>query len=186
MAVSAGKRFGAYEVGEKVGAGGMGEVFRATDTSLKRDVAIKVLPESFANDAGRLARFRREAEVLASLNHPNIAQIYGLENADGETVIVMELVEGPTLADRIAEGPVSPDEALGIAYQIASALEAAHGLQIVHRDLKPQNIKLRPDGTGGAISGCRRTRSAADARAQPRHWTACLRSGDIRSCRCRA
>ena len=147
MTLAPGKRFGPYEVVDRIGAGGMGEVYRATDTNLKRDVAVKVLPESFASDADRLARFRREAEVLASLNHPNIAHIYGLENADGDTVIVMELVDGPTLADRIAEGPIPPDEALGIARQIADALEAAHSRQIVHRDLKPQNVKLKPDGT---------------------------------------
>ncbi len=147
MSLSQGTRFGSYEIGDAIGAGGMGVVHRATDTVLKRDVAIKALPESFAEDAERLARFRREAEVLASLNHANIAQIYGLEKADGRTVIVMELVEGPTLADRIAEGPIRPEEALGIARQIADALEAAHSAQVVHRDLKPANIKLRPDGT---------------------------------------
>jgi Tol biopolymer transport system component len=147
MVLSAGTRFGAYEITGELGVGGMGEVYRATDTNLKRDVAIKVLPESFAEDEDRLARFQREAEVLASLNHPNIAQIYGLEKADGQTVIVMELVEGPTLADRIAEGAMPVDEALSVARQVADALEAAHGRQIVHRDLKPANIKLRSDGT---------------------------------------
>ena len=147
MALAVGTRFGAYEITGELGAGGMGEVYRATDKNLKRDVAIKVLPESFANDAGRLARFQREAEVLASLNHANIAQIYGLEQADGQTVIVMELVEGPTLADRIAKGPIPPDETLAIARQVADALEAAHAQQVVHRDLKPANIKLKADGT---------------------------------------
>jgi serine/threonine protein kinase/Tol biopolymer transport system component len=147
MALSPGERFGSYEIAEAIGAGGMGEVYRATDTNLKRDVAIKVLPESFAGDADRLARFQREAEVLASLNHANIAQIYGLEKTGDQTVIVMELVEGPTLADRIAEGPIPPDEALGIARQVASALEVAHGAQVVHRDLKPANVKLKADGT---------------------------------------
>jgi serine/threonine-protein kinase len=147
MALNPGMRFGPYEIVEKIGSGGMGEVYRATDTALKRDVAVKVLPESFANDKERLARFQREAEVLASLNHSNIAQIYGLEKADGQTVIVMELIDGPTLADRIAEGPIPPDEALAIARQVADALEAAHGRQVVHRDLKPANVKLRPDGT---------------------------------------
>jgi serine/threonine-protein kinase len=125
----------------------MGEVYRATDAFLKRDVAIKVLPESLAADAGRLARFQREAETLAALNHSNIAQIYGLEKFSGGTALVMELVEGPTLADRIAEGPIPIDDALGIATQIASALEAAHAQGIVHRDLKPANVKVRPDGT---------------------------------------
>jgi serine/threonine-protein kinase len=147
MALNPGTRFGPYEIAEKIGAGGMGEVYRARDTALKRDVAVKVLPQSFANDKDRLARFQREAEVLASLNHSNIAQIFGLEKADGNTVIVMELIEGPTLADRIAQGPLPPEEALAIARQVADALEAAHGQQVVHRDLKPANVKVRPDGT---------------------------------------
>jgi serine/threonine-protein kinase len=124
----------------------MGEVWRARDTNLGRDVAIKVLPEAFVNDAGRVARFEQEAKTLAALNHPHIAQIYGLERAEGKTAIVMELVEGPTLADRIAQGPVPADEALNVAMQILAALEAAHERQIIHRDLKPANIKLRPDG----------------------------------------
>ncbi len=147
MALASGTRFGPYEIIEQIGSGGMGEVWRARDTSLKRDVAVKVLPETFAADADRLARFRREAEILASLNHANIATIHGLEQADGQTVIVMELVEGPTLADRIAAGPIAPDEAMRIALQVAAALEAAHSRQIVHRDLKPANIKLKEDGT---------------------------------------
>ncbi len=147
MALTPGTRFGPYEIADEIGAGGMGVVYRATDTNLKRDVAIKVLPESLATDTARLARFQREAELLASLNHPNIAQIHGLEKADGTPALVMELVEGPTLADRIEHGAVPPDEALGIAMQIAGALEGAHGQGIVHRDLKPANIKLRPDGT---------------------------------------
>src|SRR4029450_3433958 len=125
----------------------MGEVYRATDTNLKRAVAIKFLPETIAADAERLARFQREAEVLASLNHPNIAIIHGLEKSDGVTGLVMELVEGPTLADRIAEGPLSLDDALHVAKQIAEALEAAHERVIIYRDLKPANIKLRSDGT---------------------------------------
>ena len=127
--------------------GGMGEVYRATDTNLKRLVAIKVLPDAVATDSERLARFQREAEVLASLNHPNIAAIHGLERTDGQTALVMELVEGPTLADRIAQGPIPLDEALPIAKQIAEALEAAHERGIIHRDLKPANIKVRADGT---------------------------------------
>jgi tetratricopeptide (TPR) repeat protein len=125
----------------------MGKVYRATDTNLKRSVAIKVLPDVLGSDAEQLARFQREAEVLARLNHPNIAQIYGLEKSDGTTALVMELVEGPTLADRIAQGAIPPDECLQIAKQIAGALESAHALGIVHRDLKPANIKMRPDGT---------------------------------------
>src|SRR4051794_30513712 len=125
----------------------MGEVYRATDTNLKRQVAIKVLPASVATDPERLARFQREAEVLAALNHPNIAHIHGLEKSDGTIALVMELVEGPTLAERIAQGALPVDEALPIAKQIAEALEAAHEQGIVHRDLKPANIKVRPDGT---------------------------------------
>ncbi len=124
----------------------MGEVYRATDTNLKRAVAIKVLPSAVGGDAERLARFQREAEVLAALNHPNIAAIYGLERSEGWTALVMELVEGPTLADRIAAGPIPLDEALPIARQIAEALEAAHEHGIIHRDLKPANIKVRSDG----------------------------------------
>ncbi|MGD8340883.1 MAG: protein kinase [Gammaproteobacteria bacterium] len=147
MALEPGKRFGSYEIAAAIGSGGMGEVYRAMDTELKRDVALKVLPPAFVEDSDRLARFQREAEILASLNHPNIAQVYGLEKVDGQTAIVMELVEGPTLADRIQAGPIAPDEAVGIALQIASALEAAHDQQIVHRDLKPANVKVRQDGT---------------------------------------
>jgi serine/threonine-protein kinase len=160
VALASGTRLGPYEITASIGAGGMGEVYRATDTRLKRPVAIKVLPESVAGDAERLARFQREAEVLAQLNHPNIAQIYGIEEGPavpdagrvgeaGRSVhaLVMELVEGPTLADRIAQGAIPVAEALAIAKQIAEALEAAHEQGIIHRDLKPANIKVRPDGT---------------------------------------
>jgi serine/threonine-protein kinase len=147
MPLSVGTRLSAYEIVAPIGAGGMGEVYRARDTRLNRDVAIKILPEAFALDPDRLARFKREAQVLASLNHPNIAAIYGLEKANGVDALVMELVEGPTLADRIERGPIPLDEALPIAKQIADGLEAAHEQGIVHRDLKPANIKLRPDGT---------------------------------------
>ena len=147
MALTAGTRLGPYEIAAQIGVGGMGEVYRATDTKLKRDVAIKVLPSALAADPERLARFQREAEVLASLNHPNIAAIYGLEEADSTKALVMELVEGPTLADRIAQGAIPVDEALPIAKQIAEALEAAHEQGIIHRDLKPANVKVRPDGT---------------------------------------
>ena len=125
----------------------MGEVYRARDTKLDRHVAIKVLPETFTSDPDRRARFQREAKVLASLNHQNIAHIHGYEESSGVHALVMELVEGPTLADRIAQGPIPVDEALSIARQIAEALESAHDRAIVHRDLKPANIKLRPDGT---------------------------------------
>jgi len=147
MALGPGTRLGPYEITAQIGEGGMGEVYRATDRRLKRDVAIKVLLEAVAADADRLARFQREAEVLASLNHPGIAHVYGLEDASGVKALVMELVEGPTLADRLVEGPIPVAEALPIARQIAEALEAAHAQGVVHRDLKPANIKLRPDGT---------------------------------------
>src|SRR5215475_12212820 len=147
MGLNPGTRLGPFEITALLGVGGMGEVYRATDTNLKRPVAIKVLPISVADDPERLARFQREAEVLAALNHQNIAHIHGLEKSDGTVALVMELVEGPTLADRIAKGPIPLDEALPIAKQIAEALEAAHEQGIIHRDLKPANIKLRPDAT---------------------------------------
>ena len=132
MSLTPGTRLGPYEVTAQIGVGGMGEVYQATDTNLKRQVAIKVLPASVAGDAERLARFQREAEVLAALNHPNIAQIHGLEKSAGTIALVMELVEGPTLADRIAQGAIPVDEALPIAKQIAEALEAAHEQGIIH------------------------------------------------------
>ena len=147
MALTPGTRLGVYEVTALLGEGGMGQVYRATDTSLKRQVAIKILPPSVAADHDRLARFQREAEVLASLNHPNIAAIYGLEENGGMTALVMELVEGDDLSQRIARGAIPLDEALPIAKQIAEALEAAHEQGIIHRDLKPANIKVRADGT---------------------------------------
>ena len=147
MAIGRGSRIGPYEVTALVGEGGMGTVWRAHHTALNRDDALKVLPDAFASDPDRLARFRREAQVLASLNHPNIAHVYGLEQADGVQALVMELIEGPTLADRIAQGPIPVDDALSIAKQIAEALEAAHEQGIIHRDLKPANIKVRADGT---------------------------------------
>jgi eukaryotic-like serine/threonine-protein kinase len=146
LGLAAGTRLGPYEVTAQIGVGGMGEVYRATDTNLKRQVAIKVLPDSVALDAARLARFQREAEVLASLNHPNIAAIYGLERAGSLTALVMELVEGETLAERIAQSPLPLRDAMPIARQITAALEAAHEQGIVHRDLKPANIKVRADG----------------------------------------
>ena len=146
MALSAGMRLGPYEIVSTLGAGGMGEVYRARDTRLKRDVALKVIPESFAADPERLARFQREAEVLAALNHPYIAAIHGLEESDGTRALIMELVEGETLAQRIARGPIPADEALPIARQIAEALEAANEKGVIHRDLKPANIKITPKG----------------------------------------
>ena len=147
MALNVGSRLGHYDVTALIGEGGMGQVYQATDTKLKRQVALKILPEAFSADPERLARFQREAEVLASLNHPNIAAIHGLEEAEGIRALVLELVEGPTLADRIKRGPIPLDEALPIAKQIAEALEAAHEKGIIHRDLKPANIKVREDGT---------------------------------------
>jgi Tol biopolymer transport system component/tRNA A-37 threonylcarbamoyl transferase component Bud32 len=172
MTLAGGTKLGPYEIISPLGAGGMGEVYRARDTNLNREVALKVLPNAFASDAERMARFQREAKVLASLNHPNIASIYGLESSGGTPALVMELVEGPTLAERISVGahgvrpsgetgtgerisgsvgarrtPLQVDEALGIAKQIAEALEAAHEKGIVHRDLKPANVKITPEGT---------------------------------------
>ena len=147
MAFEVGSRLGYYDVTALIGEGGMGQVYQATDTRLNRQVALKILPEAFAADPDRLARFQREAQVLASLNHPNIAQIHGIEEADDTRALVLELVEGPTLADRIAQGPIPVDEALPIAKQIAEALEAAHEAGVIHRDLKPTNIKMRDDGT---------------------------------------
>jgi len=147
MTLSAGTRVGAFEILAAIGAGGMGEVYRARDLKLDRDVAIKVLPESVVDDPDRIARFRREARVLASLNHPHIAAIYGLEETAGTQFLILELVEGETLAQRLKAGPLPLDDALTVARQMADALEAAHEQGIIHRDLKPANIKVRPDGT---------------------------------------
>jgi serine/threonine protein kinase len=146
VTLSAGTKLGPYEILAPLGAGGMGEVYRARDGKLGRDVAIKVLPAVFAADAERLTRFRREAQVLASLAHPNVAHIYGVEESGGVDALVLELVEGETLAERLAGGPLPVGEALEIARQIADALEAAHEKGIVHRDLKPANVKLTPEG----------------------------------------
>jgi WD40 repeat protein len=147
LALTPRTRLGIYEVTAQIGEGGLGEVYRARDTKLNRDVALKILPESFTHDPEQVARFRREARVLASLNHAHIGGIYGLEDSNGVMALVLELIEGPTLADRIAQGPVPLDEALPIARHIAEALEAAHEQGIVHRDLKPANIKVKEDGT---------------------------------------
>jgi len=141
------RRIGPYQILELLGKGGMGEVYRALDSKLGREVAIKVLPPDVTADSDRLSRFEREARVLASLNHPHIAAIYGLEESEGIRALVLELVEGPTLADRLAEGPLTVDAAMLIAHDIAEALEAAHAKGVVHRDLKPANIKLTPAGT---------------------------------------
>src|SRR5262245_10523042 len=146
MALQPGTRLGQYEIVGLIGAGGMGEVYRATDAKLGRGVAIKILPEMFSRDADRVLRFQREAQVLAALNHSNIASIYDLQEANGSRFLVMELVEGETLAQRISRGPLPVEEALDIAKQICEALEAAHEKSIIHRDLKPANVKILPDG----------------------------------------
>ncbi len=148
MSLRLGDHLGPYEILAPLGAGGMGEVYRARDPKLNRDVALKVLPEAFAHDPERLARFHREAQLLAALNHPNIAAIYGAEDSGSLHALVMELVEGPTLAERLASGPLPLEEVLLLARQIAEALEAAHEKGIIHRDLKPANIKVT---AGGAI-----------------------------------
>jgi len=147
MSFARGTRVGPYEIVELLGEGGMGKVWRGRHTSLHRDDALKVLPDEFLANPDRLARFDREAQILASLNHPNIAQVYGLEESEGTRAIVMELIDGPTLADRIGQGPIPIDESLAIALQIARALEAAHDRSVIHRDLKPGNVKVRRDGT---------------------------------------
>src|SRR5712691_13207197 len=146
MTITIGTQLGFHEITALLGKGGMGEVYRARDTKLKREVAIKILPEEFSRDADRVSRFQREAEVLASLNHANIAAIYDVQEANGSRFLIMELVEGETLAERIARGPLPLEEALSIARQIAEALEAAHEKGIIHRDLKPANVKILPDG----------------------------------------
>src|SRR5215467_8678711 len=146
MSLTTGTHLERYEIIGPLGAGGMGEVYRALDTKLGREVALKILPPKFAADPSRLARFEREAHLLAQLNHPNIAAIHGLGHADGIRFLVLELVEGPTLADRLKSGPLEVVEALGIAAQIAEALEAAHEKGVVHRDLKPGNVKITPTG----------------------------------------
>lgn len=144
--VQPGDRIGPYEISGIIASGGMGDVYRAKDTTLGRNVALKLLPDVYLTDPDRVARFRREAQILASLNHPNIATIHGLEPANGVWALVMELIPGPTLADRIAAGPLPLDRALDIASQIVDALDAAHQSGIVHRDLKPANVKVRDDG----------------------------------------
>ena len=180
MVLTSGSRVGIYEVTAPLGAGGMGEVYRARDTRLKREVALKVLPPAVAQDRDRLARFQREAEVLASLNHPHIAQIYGMEEspaADGAsgpgttTALVMELVEGEDLALRIARGPIPIDTAIAIARQIADALEAAHERGIIHRDLKPANIKVAQDGIVKVLDfGLAKAGDRAGDSGRPRIW----------------
>jgi eukaryotic-like serine/threonine-protein kinase len=146
MPLTLGYRLGPYEILAPIGAGGMGEVYRARDTKLGRDVALKVLPEAFARDADRIARFEREAKVLASLNHPNIATIHGLEESGGSSFLVMEFVNGPTLAERLGGGALPVEEVLRICIQITDALEAAHQKGVTHRDVKPANIKVTTEG----------------------------------------
>ncbi len=146
MMLTAGSKLAEYEVLSPIGVGGMGEVYRARDTKLGREVAIKVLPEAFSQDRERLDRFEREARLLASLNHPNVATLHGLEESGGIRFLVMELVEGETLAERIARGSISVEKALPLFKQIAEGLEAAHEKGVIHRDLKPANIKVTPEG----------------------------------------
>ena len=143
MPLNVGSRIAHYDVTALIGEGGMGQVYQATDTKLNGQVALKILPEAFATDPDRVARFEREAKVLASLNHPGIAAIYGIEEQDDTRALVLELVEGPTLADRIAQGAIPLEEALPLAKQIAEALEAAHEAGVIHRDLKPANVKVK-------------------------------------------
>src|SRR5512143_995377 len=146
MPLALGDSLAHYRITAKIGEGGMGEVYRATDTKLERQVAIKVLPAGFTEDPERLARFEREAKLLAQLHHPNIASIFGLEGSHAARALVMQLVAGPTLDERLRAGPLPLEEGLGIARQIAEALEEAHGKAIIHRDLKPQNVKVTADG----------------------------------------
>src|SRR5262245_23505658 len=147
MSLQIGQQFGSFEITASLGKGGMGEVYQARDTRLDRDVAIKTLPEQLAADPDRLARLEREAKLLASLNHPNIGAIYGLEKFDSRHFLILELVEGETLADHLGRGSIPVDESLRLAVQISEALQAAHEKGVIHRDLKPANIKITPDGT---------------------------------------
>jgi len=147
MPLSTGDKLGPYEILNPIGAGGMGEVYRARDTRLRRDVAIKILPAALAYDLDRMARFEREARLLASLDHPNIGAIHGLEENAGTQALILAFVEGPTLAERIAAGPVPLEESIEIARQIAEALEYAHERGVIHRDLKPANVKITSEGT---------------------------------------
>src|ERR1700704_3324903 len=164
-----GTKLAHYEITSHLGTGGMGEVYQATDSKLGRSVAIKLLPAAFASDPDRLSRFRREAQVLASLNHPNIAHIYGLEESGETRCIVMEPVEGETLQARIQRGPIPVDEALKIAKQIAEALEAAHEKGVIHRDLKPGNVMITGEGKVKVLDfGLAKARSGANASATAR------------------
>ena len=185
MALTPGTRLGPYEIVSAIGAGGMGEVYRARDTKLARDVALKLLPDVFAANPERLQRFQREAQVLASLNHPHIAQIYGLEDSTDTPALIMELVEGSTLADRIRQGPLPLDEALMIAHQVAEALDAAHEKGVIHRDLKPANVIVTHDGVvkvldfGLAVVAQGTGSSEIDATHSPTLTLAATRAGVI-------
>ena len=180
-----------YKILDKLGAGGMGEVYRAQDTNLNRQVAIKVLPDVFSGDPERLARFEREAQLLASLNHPNIAIIFGMERVERELLLVMELVEGPTLAQRLEKGPLPVEEALEIGRHIAEGLEAAHEKGIIHRDLKPANIKIAPEGNvkildfglAKALTGEAEATSATQSPTQLRTLTHFSQPSLVRDCR---
>src|SRR4249920_2932795 len=172
MPLASGSRRGPYEILAPLGAGGMGEVYRARDTRLQRDVAIKALPAEFASDPERLARFQREARLLASLNHPSVAAIYGLEESDGACYLVLEIVEGESLAQRLAAGPPPVEEALAICAQIAAGVSAAHDAGVIHRDLKPGNVMIRPDGSVkvldfGLAKGAEAKGNASDLTASP-------------------
>ena len=168
MALPVGTRIGVHEIVALLGAGGMGEVYRARDTKLGRDVALKILPPPFTADADRVARFEREARLLASLNHPHIGAIYGFEDAGNVPALVLELVEGDTLDDRVRRGPLPLSEALAVAQQIADALDAAHGAGIIHRDLKPSNIKITPDGVVKVLDfGLAKALAARSVRSGP-------------------
>jgi eukaryotic-like serine/threonine-protein kinase len=189
VSLSPGTRIGSYEVAAQIGVGGMGEVYRAHDTKLGRDVAIKMMASHFTSDPDRLARFEREARVLASLNHPHIGAIYGSEEADGVRALVLELVQGETLADRIARGPLALRDALTIARQIVDALDAAHEGGIVHRDLEPANIKIKPDGVVkvldfGLAKGVSGNATTADLTQSPTVTSEGTRAGVILGTAC--
>src|SRR5262249_7171155 len=165
-------RMGGCEIVGPLGAGGMGEVFRARDSRLGRDVAVKMLPPAFAQDPERLARFEREARLLASLSHPNVAVVYGLEEVQGARYLVLEYIEGEALASRLARGPLRLDEALEVARQIAAGVEAAHDSDVVHRDLKPGNVMLKPDGSVKVLDFGLARSGAADRPGSERHLSA--------------
>ncbi len=168
MSLSVGTKLGHCEIRSKIGAGGMGEVYLATDTRLDRPVAIKALPEHLSNDADRLARFQREAKILASLNHPNIGAIHGLEEANGQQYLVLEYVEGEPLDERISRGPLPLEDAIEVAVHIADALESAHEKGVIHRDLKPGNVMVTPDGAVKVLDfGLARTTESTSATSAP-------------------